>query len=122
MRPCRFSRPEFHLHAAMQAQQAACGHVRSLGSFGLHVNFHSINVNLGTYENALAPKKWGRREYFIFCRPGMTTAPYKSKFMAELAALTMAAKVIEAMQIKTAIIATDSSEAVRQLHTNQGTF
>ena len=45
-----------------------------------------------------------------------------SVFMAELAALTMAAKVIEAMQIKTAIIATDSSEAVRQLHTNQGTF
>ena len=45
-----------------------------------------------------------------------------SVFMAELATLTMAAKVIEAMQIKTAIIATDSSEAVRQLHTNQGTF
>ena len=45
-----------------------------------------------------------------------------SVFMAELAALTMAAKVKEAMQIKTAIIATDSSESVRQLHTNQGTF
>ena len=97
------------MHAAMQAQQAACGHARSLGSFGLHVNFHSINVNLGTCENALAPKKWGRREYFIFCRPGMTTA-YKSKLMAELAALTMAAKVIEAMQIKTAVRAVPMEE------------
>ena len=44
MRPCRFSRIEAIL-------------------FGLHINFYSINANLDTCENALAPKKWGRREY-----------------------------------------------------------
>ena len=33
--------------------------------FGLHVNFHSINAKFGTCENALAPKKWGRREQVI---------------------------------------------------------
>ena len=33
--------------------------------FALHVNFHSINANFGTCENALAPKKWGRREQVI---------------------------------------------------------
>ena len=46
MRPCRISRIE-----AM--------------AFGLCVNFHNINANLGLCENTHTPKKWGRREYVM---------------------------------------------------------